>query len=32
MPPKGVICYVCGREFGLSSVAIHEPQCLKVKQ
>ncbi|RNA01248.1 zinc finger protein 474 -like [Brachionus plicatilis] len=29
MPPKGVICYICGREFGLSSIAIHEPQCLK---
>ena len=30
MAPKGVVCYVCGREFGLSSIAIHEPQCLKV--
>jgi hypothetical protein len=31
MAPKGVVCYICGREFGLSSIAIHEPQCLKVK-
>ena len=30
MPPKGVICYICGREFGKSSIEIHEPQCLKV--
>ena len=34
MPPaiggkKTVVCYVCGREFGSSSVTIHEPQCLK---
>jgi hypothetical protein len=30
MAPKGVICYICGRDFGLSSIAIHEPQCMKV--
>ncbi len=30
MPPKGMICYICGREFGASSITIHEPQCLKV--
>lgn len=34
MPPavgkkKTVVCYICGREFGSSSVTIHEPQCLK---
>lgn len=29
MAPKGVICYICGREFGKSSIEIHEPQCLK---
>lgn len=33
MPPavgkKTVVCYICGREFGSSSVSIHEPQCLK---
>lgn len=23
------ICYVCGREFGSQSLAIHEPQCLE---
>lgn len=24
-----VLCYVCGRQFGTSSIGIHEPQCLK---
>ena len=24
-----MVCYICGREFGASSIAIHEPQCLK---
>ncbi|CAL4105888.1 unnamed protein product, partial [Meganyctiphanes norvegica] len=24
-----VVCYICGREFGTRSIAIHEPQCLK---
>nr|XP_044987741.1 zinc finger protein 474-like [Jaculus jaculus] len=23
------ICYICGREFGSRSLAIHEPQCLE---
>lgn len=23
------ICYICGREFGSQSLAIHEPQCLE---
>ena len=27
--PAMQICYICGREFGLKSIAIHEPQCLK---
>ena len=26
--PKFVICYVCGRQFGSASIAIHEPKCL----
>ncbi|XP_029171625.1 uncharacterized protein LOC114940980 isoform X2 [Nylanderia fulva] len=26
---KTVTCYICGRDFGSSSIAIHEPQCLK---
>jgi len=30
MPPKGVVCYICGREFGYASFGVHEPQCLKV--
>eukprot|EP00727_Mastigamoeba_balamuthi_P001956 m51a1_g11758 hypothetical protein (596) ;mRNA; f:209770-212117 len=27
--PKTLVCYVCGREFGTSSLAIHQAQCLK---
>ncbi len=27
--PPTQVCYVCGREFGSMSIAIHEPQCLK---
>ena len=27
--PKTVVCYICGREFGSKSIAIHEPQCLE---
>ncbi|XP_008053862.1 zinc finger protein 474 [Carlito syrichta] len=23
------VCYICGREFGSQSLAIHEPQCLE---
>ena len=30
MPPKHVVCYICGREFSTSSIGIHEPQCLTV--
>ncbi|EFN75757.1 Zinc finger protein 474 [Harpegnathos saltator] len=26
---RTVTCYICGRDFGTSSIAIHEPQCLK---
>ncbi|XP_017790740.1 PREDICTED: uncharacterized protein LOC108572915 isoform X2 [Habropoda laboriosa] len=26
---KVVTCYICGRDFGSTSIAIHEPQCLK---
>ncbi|XP_077609123.1 zinc finger protein 474 isoform X1 [Crocuta crocuta] len=27
--PGFLVCYVCGREFGSQSIAIHEPQCLE---
>eukprot|EP00929_Paragymnodinium_shiwhaense_P024615 TRINITY_DN1508_c1_g1_i1.p1 TRINITY_DN1508_c1_g1~~TRINITY_DN1508_c1_g1_i1.p1 ORF type:complete len:777 (+),score=164.11 TRINITY_DN1508_c1_g1_i1:167-2497(+) len=27
--PKGVMCYICGREFGSHSIDIHTPQCAK---
>lgn len=27
--PAFKVCYICGREFGSQSIAIHEPQCLK---
>ena len=27
--PRGIICYVCGREFFERSFKIHLPQCLK---
>ena len=23
------VCYICGRQFGSSSLSIHEPQCMK---
>ncbi|CAK9808347.1 Zinc finger protein 474 [Anthophora plagiata] len=26
---KTVTCYICGRDFGSTSITIHEPQCLK---
>ncbi|XP_053422167.1 zinc finger protein 474 [Nycticebus coucang] len=26
--PRFRVCYICGREFGSQSLAIHEPQCL----
>ena len=26
---QGVVCYICGREFGSKSITIHEPQCMK---
>ncbi|XP_046358986.2 zinc finger protein 474-like [Haliotis rufescens] len=27
--PRFVLCYICGRQFGTSSVGIHEPKCLE---
>uniref|UniRef100_A0A8C0XWV1 C2HC/C3H-type domain-containing protein n=1 Tax=Castor canadensis TaxID=51338 RepID=A0A8C0XWV1_CASCN len=27
--PGSRVCYICGREFGSQSIAIHEPQCLE---
>ncbi|CAH8538926.1 unnamed protein product [Dicrocoelium dendriticum] len=24
-----VVCYICGREYGSSSIGIHEPKCLE---
>jgi len=27
--PRTVVCYICGREFGKSSIGIHEKQCAK---
>ena len=27
-PPMMRTCYICGRGFGSSSLAIHEPQCI----
>ncbi|XP_029475883.1 zinc finger protein 474-like [Rhinatrema bivittatum] len=27
--PKTLICYICGREFGTTSLPIHEPKCLQ---
>ncbi|XP_062924780.1 zinc finger protein 474-like [Mobula hypostoma] len=27
--PQTVFCYICGREYGTTSISIHEPQCLK---
>ena len=29
-PPKARTCYICGRNYLLSSFAIHEPQCRKL--
>mmetsp|Transcript_14635 Transcript_14635/g.41832 ORF Transcript_14635/g.41832 Transcript_14635/m.41832 type:complete len:385 (+) Transcript_14635:3-1157(+) len=29
MPPRTVVCYICGREFGTSSIGIHEKQCAR---
>lgn len=25
--PRVVMCYICGREFGTTSLKIHQPQC-----
>ena len=27
--PRMRTCYICGRDFGSSSLSIHEPQCMK---
>jgi hypothetical protein len=27
--PKAVVCYICGRQYGTSSIAIHQKTCLK---
>jgi hypothetical protein len=27
--PKTVICYICGRQYGSTSIALHEPKCLE---
>lgn len=27
--PAFRVCYICGREFGSHSIAIHEPKCLE---
>ncbi|XP_050402830.1 zinc finger protein 474 [Patella vulgata] len=27
--PRFVLCYICGRQFGTQSIAIHEPKCLE---
>lgn len=26
---RPILCYICGREFGSHSIAIHQPQCLQ---
>ncbi|VDL76858.1 unnamed protein product [Nippostrongylus brasiliensis] len=28
-PKPPVICYICGRQYGSLSIAIHEPKCLE---
>eukprot|EP00163_Fabomonas_tropica_P012404 TRINITY_DN23694_c0_g1_i1.p1 TRINITY_DN23694_c0_g1~~TRINITY_DN23694_c0_g1_i1.p1 ORF type:complete len:455 (-),score=81.32 TRINITY_DN23694_c0_g1_i1:133-1497(-) len=30
--PKMKICYICGREFGSTSLPIHQKQCLKKRE
>ena len=27
--PKFIMCYICGKQFGKSSLPIHEKACLK---
>jgi hypothetical protein len=29
MKPKGVMCYICGREYGTTSIEIHLKACVK---
>ncbi|RCN41697.1 hypothetical protein ANCCAN_12367 [Ancylostoma caninum] len=28
-PKPPVFCYICGRQYGSLSIAIHEPKCLE---
>ena len=30
-PPRTLVCFLCGRQFGTSSLKIHQPQCYKKK-
>ena len=27
--PRGVMCYICGREYGTTSINIHLKTCIK---
>ena len=27
--PRGIICYICGREYGSASIEIHMKSCKK---
>jgi hypothetical protein len=29
-PGVGLVCYICGRQYGSSSLAIHQKQCKKL--
>lgn len=28
--PRTLTCYICAREFGTTSLPLHEPKCLQV--
>jgi len=28
--PKTLVCHICGRSYGLSSLQIHLPNCIKM--
>jgi hypothetical protein len=28
--PRALVCHICGREYGTTSLAIHLPQCQKM--
>eukprot|EP00741_Cyanophora_paradoxa_P003343 tig00000692_g3249.t1 len=30
--PRTIVCYLCGKQFGSSSIGIHTPQCLKKRE